>query len=148
MRTEIELDDATCQQLLTESVIGRLAFWYDGPRLHPVNHAVLDDAVLVRTRRDSRPARLAREEPGAAVAFEVDGVDHADQHGWSVQARGALEEVTDPVEIDRLDRLRPPRPWASGERPTVLRLRWTELSGRQLGTGWDALAAPRDRRLA
>jgi nitroimidazol reductase NimA-like FMN-containing flavoprotein (pyridoxamine 5'-phosphate oxidase superfamily) len=57
MRAEIELDDDACRRLLVEGVVGRLAFWsYDGPRVHPVNYAVLDDAVLVRTRADGHLA--------------------------------------------------------------------------------------------
>lgn len=148
MRAEIELDDDACRRLLVEGVVGRLAFWsYDGPRVHPVNYAVLDDAVLVRTRADGHLAEVARERPGVPVAFEVDGIDHADQRGWSVQARGPLDELTDAASIAWLERVRPPRPWASGERPVVVRLRWVELTGRQLGAGWDAVSALRSRRL-
>lgn len=142
MRSEIELDAEDCRALLARGVVGRLAFWaYDGPRIHPVNYAVVGDAVVVRTTPTSGLARLAREQPGATVAFEVDGIDHADQHGWSVQARGPLAEVTDPDELAEVERTRPPRTWAPGERTVLVRLRWTELTGRQLGTGWDATRA-------
>lgn len=148
MRAETVLDPETCRRLLTEGLVGRLAFWaYDGPRVHPVNYAVHDGAVLVRTRPDSGLARAARQQPGAVSAFEVDGVDHADQRGWSVQARGPLDELVDPEVLAELERVRPPRPWAPGERPVVVRLRWSDLTGRRLGAGWDPLRAPRARRV-
>ncbi|NPC96899.1 hypothetical protein [Nocardioides sp. zg-DK7169] len=38
-----------------------------------------------------------------------------------------------------LARVWPPRPWAAGPRPHHLRVRWTRLTGRQLGAGWDPL---------
>jgi len=142
------LDEATCLRLLTEGVVGRLAFWsYDGPRLHPFNYAVLDGAVLVRAANGSGLARVAREQPGSPAAFGVDGLDFDDQQGWSVQVRGPLDELTDVAALDRLARVRPPRPWAPGERSVVVRLRWAQVTGRQLGTGWDAATVARPRRV-
>lgn len=148
MRSETALSDADCRTLLELGVVGRVAFWsYDGPRVHPVNYAVLDDAVLLRTRPGSALARLAAAGPGETVAFEVDGLDHADQRGWSVLARGPLDVLTDPADLERMERTRPPRPWTPGGREVVVRLRWAELTGRVLGTGWDPLRAPAYRRL-
>lgn len=148
MKAETVLDEATCRRLLTEGIVGRVAFWAcDGPRLHPVNYAVLDDAVLIRVRENSAMARAAREPSTGLAAFEVDGADYDYHRGWSVQARGPLDELTDPVALDRLERVRPPHPWAPGQRVVVVRLAWEELTGRQLGTGWDPTTEPRPRRL-
>ncbi|MDN4175386.1 pyridoxamine 5'-phosphate oxidase family protein [Nocardioides sp. SOB77] len=148
MRSETELDAGDCRTLLERGVVGRIAFWAeDGPRIHPVNYSVLDDAVLVRTLPTSALARVAQESPGAPVAFEVDGLDHADQRGWSVQARGPVERLTDPEAVVELERVRPPRTWAPGERTVVVRLCWTELTGRCLGTGWDPVRDQDYRRL-
>ncbi|MDN4161634.1 pyridoxamine 5'-phosphate oxidase family protein [Nocardioides abyssi] len=148
MRSEQELDPDECRTLLGRGVVGRIAFWgHDGPRLHPVNYSVLDDAVLVRTLPTAALARFVHDQPGGQVAFEVDGLDHADQRGWSVLARGPLHELTDPDALADLERTRPPRTWAPGERAVVVRLAWTELTGRSLGTGWDPVRAQEHRRL-
>ena len=71
------------------------------------------------------------------LAFEIDGFDQEHERGWSVQARGRVEVVTDRAELDRIREVAEPEPWASGVRSLYLRLRWTELSGRQLGADWD-----------
>ncbi|WP_244928643.1 pyridoxamine 5'-phosphate oxidase family protein [Nocardioides sp. W7] len=148
MSAEVELDDDACRALLVRGVVGRLAFWaYDGPRVHPFNYAVLGGLVAIRTRPGSALTRLARERPGALVAFELDQLDHADQRGWSVQARGPVEELTDPALLAEIERVRPPRPWAPGERTVLVGMRWSELTGRQLGTGWDPTDAQAFRRL-
>ncbi|MDO9496587.1 MAG: pyridoxamine 5'-phosphate oxidase family protein, partial [Nocardioides sp.] len=76
----------------------------------------------------------------AVVAFEVDRLDQDEHHGWSVLARGRAEAVTDPEELEQIESTYPPQPWASGNRPLLLRIAWTELSGRKLGRGWDPLA--------
>jgi nitroimidazol reductase NimA-like FMN-containing flavoprotein (pyridoxamine 5'-phosphate oxidase superfamily) len=148
MRSEIELDAQDCRTLLERGVVGRIAFWApDGPRIHPVNYAVVDDALVVRTTPTSALGRLAHEHPGTVVAFEVDGIDHADQHGWSVQARGPLAEVEDGAELAEIERSRPPRTWAPGERTSVVRVRWRDISGRRLGTGWDPVRDQGYRRV-
>lgn len=148
MRAEIELDEDTCRALLVRGVVGRLAYWaYDGPRLHPFNYAVLDDLLVVRTRPASALTRLVREQPGASAAFEVDELDHPDQRGWSVQTRGPVAELADPAVLAEIERVRPPRPWAPGERTVLVGLRCTELTGRRLGAGWDPTDAQAYRRL-
>jgi len=145
---EAALDADTCRALLVRGVVGRLAFWaYDGPRLHPFNYAVLDDLLVLRTRPGSALARLVHEQPGARAAFEVDEIDHPDQRGWSVQARGPLERLHDPTVLAEIERVRPPRPWAPGERTVLVGLGCAELTGRRLGAGWDPLDAQTFRRL-
>jgi hypothetical protein len=108
-----------------------------GTEIVPVNYAVVDDAVLVRTASNSLLARYAH---GAPLLFEVDQVDHERWHGWSVVARGPGERL---VEADLTDAERvspgPPR-WVSRDRDTWIRLRWEQLSGRRLGSGWDSMS--------
>ncbi|MBC9733538.1 pyridoxamine 5'-phosphate oxidase family protein [Nocardioides marmotae] len=148
MRSETELDAEDCRTLLERGVVGRIAFWAeDGPRIHPVNYSVLDDAVLVRTKPASALARIAQGGSGSTVAFQVDGLDHADQRGWSVLARGPVDELSDAEAVAALERVRPPRAWAPGERTVVVRVCWTELTGRRLGTGWDPVRDQDYRRL-
>ncbi|SDD90650.1 Pyridoxamine 5'-phosphate oxidase [Nocardioides lianchengensis] len=111
-----------------------------------MNYTVVGDAVLMRTRVGSALAELLDGRSGEPAAFEVDGLDHADQVGWSVQACGPLEVVA-AGSAATADQGRPVRPWAPGEREVVVRLGWRELTGRRLGTGWDPLQRPAYRRV-
>ena len=70
------------------------------------------------------------------MAFEVDVADHERQLGWSVVARGRAGVVDDPAELAAIRSFWDPRPWAGGVRPVYVRLRWRELTGRRLGSGW------------
>ena len=110
----------------------------------PVNYSVVDGAVVIRTSPYGVLGTYGRD---GALAFEVDQIDHDRQRGWSVVARGRAEPVHDPQEIDRIRREWEPRPWAAGARSLFLRLRWTELTGRQLGSGWDPIRELASRRV-
>jgi nitroimidazol reductase NimA-like FMN-containing flavoprotein (pyridoxamine 5'-phosphate oxidase superfamily) len=125
-----------CRDLLGAGVFGRFAVAGaepgDSPEILPVNYAVVGESIVIATAVGSRVARAV----GHAVAFEVDHVDYARHRGWSVVAAGPAEEVTDPDEIARIRRTWEPRPWASGPRPVLVRIRWTRLSGRRLGQDW------------
>jgi hypothetical protein len=81
------------------------------------------------------------------LAFEVDHFDHAYQQGWSVVARGRASVVQDEAALKHITAVWEPRPWASGTRPLFLRIAWTELTGRQLGTGWDPMRELPQRHL-
>lgn len=132
-----ELARSECESLLRAGVAGRIAVAApDGPHILPINYSVVDDAVVVRTSPYSLLGTHGRD---AMVAFEVDQFDYEYQRGWSVLARGRAEAVHDEDELDRITEIWAPRPWASGVRPLFLRIPWTELSGRQLGGGWDPL---------
>jgi nitroimidazol reductase NimA-like FMN-containing flavoprotein (pyridoxamine 5'-phosphate oxidase superfamily) len=134
-----ELAPSQCERLLRRGTFGRVALTTpDGPEIVPVNYAVRDDAVVVRTTRDGLLARLA---DGRRVAFEVDLVDESRWQGWSVVAHGVAEIARDTA--------RPtsgPRAWADGDRSCELRLPWTRLSGRRVGDGWDLEATMFSRR--
>ena len=145
MTESLVLGTQECQILLRTTVVGRIAVSTpDGPHIVPVNYAVVDDAIVVRTSAYSVLGTYARD---AMLAFEVDHVDHEQQRGWSVVARGRAEFVSDPEVIDHIQEVWAPRPWANGSRALYLRLPWTELSGRKLGEGWDAAAATGVRRV-
>jgi hypothetical protein len=126
-----ELAPSQCERLLRRATFGRVALTTpDGPEILPVNYAVRDDNVVVRTSPDGL---LARHADGRRIAFEVDLVDESRWHGWSVVAHGVAEIVSDPGPA----RGGAPRPWAGGDRGCELRLPWTRLTGRRLGEGWD-----------
>lgn len=144
MQETIELSPDQCERLLRAGVAGRVALSSpDGPHLLPVNYSVVGDAVVVRTSPYSVLGTYGR---GSMLAFEVDWFDHDRWRGWSVVARGRADVVTDPLELDRIRATWEPRPWAAGSRNLYLRLPWSELSGRQVGTGWDPVATLPVRR--
>ena len=144
MPESIPMPPAESLALLRGGVFGRMAVVApDGPHVVPVNYAVVDDAVVVRTEPGSV---LGTHAPGAVAAFEVDQVDYETHRAWSVVVRGAVEVIADPVVLRRIATTWSPRPWASGERPLHLRLVWHEVEGRRIGTGWNPLASMPVRR--
>jgi len=127
------LTEEQCLALLRAGLIGRVAFWADGPRIVPVNFAVVEDAIVIRTAADSQ---LARNGVGTQVALEIDHVDYATHRGWSVVATGTCAVIDDDAEIGAVCDTWDPRPWADGERVEFLRIRWDQLTGRRIGAGW------------
>jgi hypothetical protein len=130
-----ELPYATCRGLLASGVVGRAAVTTSsGPRIFTVNYAVVDEAVIFRTTPRSLLGTVASH---SFLAFQVDSFDYEYQRGWSVQATGRGQAVVRPQELDHIRSVWEPRPWAAGTRDLYIRLAWDELTGRQLGTGWD-----------
>jgi hypothetical protein len=139
-----DLDPAVCERLLRRGTFGRVGITTpDGPEILPVNYTVRADTIVVRTADDGV---LARYADGAQLVFEVDLVDETRWQGWSVVARGVGELVAG--RHSRLPGGQDPRPWADGDRSCELRLTWTGLTGRQVGTGWDLEALLFSRRSA
>ena len=132
-----DLSTSECETLLRAGVAGRVALATpNGPHIIPVNYSIVDGAVVIRTSPYSVLGTYGRD---TTLAFEVDQLDPARHRGWSVVARGRAEAVHDIDEIERIRRVCDPQPWASGSRSLFVRLHWVELSGRQLGDGWDPM---------
>lgn len=145
MGESFDLGRDECERLLRCGLVGRVAISSpSGPHIVPVNYAVVDDAIIVRTSPYSLLGTYGRD---STLAFEIDQMDYERQRGWSVVARGRGDMVSDAEEIDEIGRTWLPRPWASGSRMLHLRLRWTELTGRRIGNGWDPLATVPVRRM-
>jgi nitroimidazol reductase NimA-like FMN-containing flavoprotein (pyridoxamine 5'-phosphate oxidase superfamily) len=135
MNQPFELSAEECRELLTAGLVGRVAVCTPvGPHIVPVNYAVVDDAVVIRTTPYSILGSHAR---GSIVAIEVDQFDYPRQRGWSVVARGRGEAVTAADELNHIRSVWDPHAWADGQRNLYLRVRWSELTGRRLGPGWD-----------
>ncbi len=133
-----ELSAQQCEALLRAGIAGRVAISTPtGPHMVPVNYTVVDDAIVVRTSPYSLLGTHGRD---TTIAFEIDGFDPEQERGWSVQARGRAEVVTTRETLDRIHEVADPRPWADGVRSLYLRMRWTELRGRQLGADWDPVS--------
>jgi nitroimidazol reductase NimA-like FMN-containing flavoprotein (pyridoxamine 5'-phosphate oxidase superfamily) len=123
-----------CETLLSSVQVGRLVFSEGAlPAIRPVNFVMHRGDVVVRASRAGGLGKLADE----VVAFEVDSIDPDTHTGWSVVVVGKAEPVTN---IDELVSLANPRrrPWASGDRAQLLRIRIEIITGRRL-----ALADPR-----
>ncbi len=131
------LDSRECERLLRGGIVARVAVSTpDGPHIVPVNFAVVDDTIVVRT---SSYSILGTYGPEAMLAFEMDHIDHDRHVGWSIVARGRGWAELDPGEVARIKEVWQPRPWASGNRNLYVRMRWSTLTGRALGTDWDLL---------
>lgn len=128
--TLLELDREECMRRLDRAPWARIAFTTDsGPRILPINHLVLDDAVYLRTSPGSKLGSAVR---GVTVAVEVDGGDEASQLGWSVVARGRSSIVHDEALIERL-MLQPFEPWTLPESKAFwVQVEIDELSGRTI----------------
>ena len=88
-----------CLQLLDRAHVGRIAVSIGAlPVVLPVNFALLDGDILIRTGRGTK---LDAAATNAVVAFEVDGVDAFYHTGWSVLVQGIAEEITDNDELER-----------------------------------------------
>ena len=121
---ERALDAVNCRLLLASQHIGRLVVPGDMPAVVPLNYVVVDEVVYFRTDAGSAAAR----GHGTVVIFEVDAVDEVGHAGWSVVARGLVEDVTGAAPIpDRVDRL---EPWAPGPKDRWMRLTIDEITGR------------------
>lgn len=123
-----DLTPVDCLRRLAATRVARLGVvTADGPMVLPVNHAVVDGSVVVRTGLDTTLAAATRD---AVVAVEADEIDDVLRTAWSVVVVGHAEHVTDPQEAARLlDRL--PDPWPAGLRPVVVRVAPTTISGRR-----------------
>ena len=88
-----ELNAGECQALLRSGVAGRVAVSTPtGPHIVPVNYTVVENSIVFRTAPYSLLGTYGRE---STLAFEIDGFDEVNERGWSVQARGRVEAVTD-----------------------------------------------------
>ena len=123
------LNPSECEELLAQHSIGRVGISMAAlPVVFPVNYAVLDGDIIIRTGEGTKlDAALA----GAVVAFEIDDVDPIYHEGWSVLVQGRASVVSEPADIQRVERL-PLRPWAPGGRDRIIRIPAEIVSGRRI----------------
>jgi nitroimidazol reductase NimA-like FMN-containing flavoprotein (pyridoxamine 5'-phosphate oxidase superfamily) len=127
-----ELDPRECLRLLGATDIGRLGYTGEaGPRIVPVNYALLPERIVFRTGQRSEVARFAL---GRTVAFEVDQLDEFLRSGWSVLIVGQLSEMS-PSEITMLDDSETPKPWAEGVKTLVCQVTLSQITGRRVHPG-------------
>ena len=133
MSQVVELTAEECVSLLRTTSVGRIGVVTPGgPVIFPVNYVVVGEAVVFRTLPYGVIANHAHD---ADVAFEVDRLDEAMREGWSVLATGRSHRIEDPGEVRVIREELELEPWADGHRNLYFRVAWTNLSGRQLGSG-------------
>ena len=130
---ELRVDE--CLRLLRSGVLGRVGLQAEGhPVIVPVNYAVVENAVVLRTAPGVKlAAALARTE----VAFEVDGVEDDGARGWSVLVIGHATELRDAGSLEEARRLAI-SPWAPGEREHYVAIPIERVTGRRFGGAPDA----------
>lgn len=128
----LEIDRDGCMRMLAAASggVGRIALSVSPATIRPVNYA-FDDQTQSVVFRSALGSKLREGLSSGTVAFEIDGTDPVDQTGWSVIIVGEAEEVTDPVEIERLEDFEL-EPWAPGVKTHWVRIRATSASGRRI----------------
>jgi uncharacterized protein len=124
------LPPAECRRLLAEGSVGRLAVVRGGyPVVVPVNYAVHDERIVVRTGPGTKLSGAHQHR----VAFEVDSIDEAWRTGWSVLVQGFAVEVT-PEAGDLYDEVAAVGgdPWAPGRRDRILVIAPISVTGRRI----------------
>ena len=130
-----ELDEDQCLALIAGGGIGRIAYASRfGPAVLPVNYVWRDGAVVFRTAENSpldEDLRTGIANADYRVAFEIDSIDAAAQHGWSVLIQGPAHHVTG-AEEDAA-RKTGVEPWAPGDRELFVRIVPSRITGRRVG---------------
>jgi uncharacterized protein len=124
-----ELSRAECLRLLATATIGRISYTRQAlPAVEPVNFALHDGAIVIRTDSGGKLAAATRH---AVVAFQADNLDPVRRSGWSVTVVGRCEEVTDIGDLAGLDTL-DLQSWAPGTRNHFIRIELAIVTGRRL----------------
>ena len=115
-----------CNEYLRFGGVGVLAFCEASvPILRPVNFAMDEDAIVIRTGEGRIFEAAKRSESASFVISEIDRVEHA---GRSVIVSGKLVER--PVFGSLADI--PLRPWAGSEKNHLIGLSIDRISGRRI----------------
>jgi uncharacterized protein len=129
---EVERDE--CVELLALTRFGRVAVsppdWHTPPVIRPVTY-VFDRGSQSIVFRSGQGSKFTALLLSGMAAFEIDGIESANETGWSVIVQGPIEEIKDTAEIHRLERLEL-HPWAPGEKPHWIRIRANVVSGRRI----------------
>ena len=123
------LDRAESLRLLAGVLVGRLIFTMNAlPTVRPMNFALVDGLIVLRTAADTT---VRRKLDGTIVAFEADQLDVATSSGWSVLVTGRAAVVADPGLIARYQAL-PLASWAPGMRDQFVTITTELVEGRQV----------------
>ena len=125
----VEMTTAECWEQLDANGVGRVAVAVGStPDIFPVNYAVRDGEIVIRTEAGTKLA-AATMMPG--VAFEIDEIDQATHRGWSVVVKGHGREPKELAEVVALEEL-DLQPWADASKTRWLMITPSEVTGRCL----------------
>ena len=133
-REIVELQPAEAMRLLASVGYGRVVFSFNAlPAIRLVNHIVEGGLVIVRTRLTAAVSQAVRSgnDSAVVVAYEADDVDAHRRVCWSVVVTGRARTVTDPVQVDRYERLL--RPWVNKVIDTVIAIEPEIVTGLRIG---------------
>ncbi len=123
------LEQGDCWRLLARGGVGMLATaGIEAPVMRPVNFALHDNFVLIRTGEGQILEAAHAGESASFAITEIDGFEH---WGWSVVVVGTLTERSSLGEVAEV----PLRPWATEEKNHFVGLSIHEISGRRLAAG-------------
>jgi uncharacterized protein len=129
------LERDECLRLLGTATLGRIGVTSGAlPTVLPINFRFDGSRILFRTGVGTK---LDAATQNAVVAFEVDQIDPFAHTGWSVVVQGVAHELTDPDELEEVQR--PPLArWAPGEDHRVVAIAPEIVSGRRIVPGVSA----------
>jgi nitroimidazol reductase NimA-like FMN-containing flavoprotein (pyridoxamine 5'-phosphate oxidase superfamily) len=129
------LERDECIRLLGTATLGRIGVTSGAlPTVLPINFRFDGSRILFRTGVGTK---LDAATQNAVVAFEVDEIDPFAHTGWSVVVQGVAHELTDPDELEEVQR--PPLArWAPGEDHRVVAIAPEIVSGRRIVPGVSA----------
>jgi nitroimidazol reductase NimA-like FMN-containing flavoprotein (pyridoxamine 5'-phosphate oxidase superfamily) len=133
MKTEPDLNDgmeafspAECERRLGHGGVGVLAMCgVAAPVLRPVNFAVHEGWVLIRTGEGQILEAAQGSEPASFAISEIDRFEHT---GWSVVVTGKLVERSGIGDVESV----PLRPWARTPKHHFVGLSIDQISGRRI----------------
>lgn len=129
------LDEDQCLDLIAAGGVGRIAYTSRfGPTVLPVNYALRDGTIVIRTAEHGpldEDLRTGIAGASYLVAFEIDEIDPAARRGWSVLIQGPARHLAGPDE----DAVRAAgiEPWAPGDRELFVRIVPSRVTGRRVG---------------
>ena len=123
------LTQVECCRLMAPGGVGRIGFGtVCGPVVLPVNFAMMDGTIVIRTGEGT----IVEGHGDERVAFEVDHIDEALRRGWSVLVRGQAHRVTHPAELRRVQEEAAILPWVGADREAYLRIVPDQVTGRRI----------------
>ncbi len=125
----VELGRAEALGVLGGAGFGRVVFTRGAlPAIRPVNHALIDGKLVIRTHEGA--ALTGAAGAGVVVAYEADVIDPDTHLGWSVVVTGFARLVRDPDTLARCKALL--SPWVSERMDHAVAISLQEVSGFRL----------------
>lgn len=126
----VELTREQALELLGSVGFGRIVFTRDAlPAIRPVNHALIDGHLVIRTHEGAALTRAAGDA-GVVVAYEAGVIDPHTHLGWSVVVTGFARLVSDPETLARCAQVL--TPWVNERMEYAVTIRLDRVDGFRL----------------